>query len=351
MTSSPDILIVGQGLGGTILGLTAERLGMRPTVVDRGRLHSSSMVAAGMVNPFILKRRKLVWRAGEFIPDSKEFYAWCEGHIGVEAYHETPIYRIIHDEAEWNDWDTKSANAAMASFHGGMHSHVPSSAKINASMGYFKAIGSSWMDIPRILKGAKDYWSADDRFFEAEVQAHELDPQRGAWTFAGRRFDHVCLAGGLGDPLLASFFPDLPFTPAKGHVLDLEVPGWGLKEVLHGAVFVIPLGKDRYRVGSTYSWHLLDESIEEKELAKLKEGFERICPLAYSVHDSRAGVRPSTKDRRPFIGRNPAYPGLYLFNGLGSRAVMNGPTLAKELLEHIIFDKSLDPETDLGRFT
>ena len=66
--------------------------------------------------------------------------------------------------------------------------------------------------------------------------------------------------------------------------------------------------------------------------------------------DHRAGVRPTTKDRRPIVGQHHTYKKLYVLNGLGSRGVMIGPYVAQQLFNFIENGKSLDSEIDIARF-
>ena len=69
------------------------------------------------------------------------------------------------------------------------------------------------------------------------------------------------------------------------------------------------------------------------------------------VIEQVAGVRPTVLDRRPLMGMHPNYPGVFIFNGLGTKGYMMAPTLARELVEHITANKPLNPEINIGRFT
>jgi len=67
------------------------------------------------------------------------------------------------------------------------------------------------------------------------------------------------------------------------------------------------------------------------------------------VIEQNAGIRPTTFDRRPFIGEHPQLKRNYILNGLGTKGYMLAPLLAKELVAHILHDEKLDPEVSLNR--
>ena len=60
---------------------------------------------------------------------------------------------------------------------------------------------------------------------------------------------------------------------------------------------------------------------------KLKE----IITCDFQVVDQVAGIRPTTKDRRPFLGSLTDNKQLFFFNGLGTRGITTAPYLAKIL--------------------
>jgi glycine/D-amino acid oxidase-like deaminating enzyme len=55
------------------------------------------------------------------------------------------------------------------------------------------------------------------------------------------------------------------------------------------------------------------------------------------------------RDRKPLIGTHFQYNKLHVLNGLGTRGVMLGPSMAKALFENIEFGTALDPYFDIKR--
>ena len=120
--------------------------------------------------------------------------------------------------------------------------------------------------------------------------------------------------------------------------------------MVKSSVFIIAIGNNLYRVGATYEWtdktNTPTQTAKEELLSKLRT----FINCDFEVVDHRAGVRPTTKDRRPLVGKHHTYKKLYVLNGLGSRGVMIGPYVAQQLFNFIENDRSLNSEIDIARF-
>jgi glycine/D-amino acid oxidase-like deaminating enzyme len=60
-------------------------------------------------------------------------------------------------------------------------------------------------------------------------------------------------------------------------------------------------------------------------------------------------MRPTTFDRRPFMGKHPEFDKLFVFNGLGTKGYMLAPLLSAELCNWIEGKSELHPEVTLDR--
>ena len=50
------------------------------------------------------------------------------------------------------------------------------------------------------------------------------------------------------------------------------------------------------------------------------------------------------------IGKHPILKNTFIFNGMGSKSILMAPLLAKQLIEHILFDKKLAEAVNVSRF-
>jgi glycine/D-amino acid oxidase-like deaminating enzyme len=136
----------------------------------------------------------------------------------------------------------------------------------------------------------------------------------------------------------------------KGELLTIHAPDLKIDFILKGPVFLIPLEDNHYIVGATYNWDDTSNEVtlkaKEELLSKLKTFLN--CP--FQVVNHVAGIRPTVRDRRPLVGQHPVYKNMYVLNGLGTRGVMIGPYVAKQLFEFIEFGKPLEEEIDIKRY-
>ncbi len=89
------ILIVGQGIAGTLLARALERRNARVCIADGNLPGSSSPVAAGVINPVTGKRFVKSWRFDEFFPVAQAVYRSLEKELGIEIWSEQPVVRLL----------------------------------------------------------------------------------------------------------------------------------------------------------------------------------------------------------------------------------------------------------------
>jgi glycine/D-amino acid oxidase-like deaminating enzyme len=112
----------------------------------------------------------------------------------------------------------------------------------------------------------------------------------------------------------------------------------------------MPLKNDLYKVGATYEWETINDMPTEKGKAELIQKLNSVITSPYLIVSHDAGVRPSVIDRRPVVGKNPEYKNVFIFNGLGTKAVMLAPYFAKQLVNYIQNDSVIDKEVNPERF-
>jgi glycine oxidase len=123
-----------------------------------------------------------------------------------------------------------------------------------------------------------------------------------------------------------------------------------LQNIINTSIFILPLGKDLYKIGATYNWYDKSSTPTEEGKAELVLKLNEVITCEYTIVEHQAGIRPTVKDRKPIIGTHPQYERLHILNGLGTRGVMLGPFMAKTLYDHIESNKSIPKEIDIKRF-
>ena len=130
----------------------------------------------------------------------------------------------------------------------------------------------------------------------------------------------------------------------------IKAPNLNLDVIMKSSIFVLPIGNDLYKVGATYNWEdksdLPTQSGKEELMARIDE----ILDCDYEVVSHMAGVRPTVKDRKPLLGQHDDYTNLFVLNGLGTRGVMLGPSMAKALYNNIEHQLPLSDEINWNRY-
>ena len=146
------------------------------------------------------------------------------------------------------------------------------------------------------------------------------------------------------------FFKELPLNGTKGETMIIKAPELQIDFQIKSTVFVLPLGDDLYKVGATFNWKDKSSKPTKEGKEELVEKLKKVIRVPYEIVHHSAGIRPTTKDRKPLVGVHPEYKNLAVLNGLGTRGVMIAPTVAHELYQHLENNEPLDAEIDIKRF-
>jgi glycine oxidase len=344
---SQRILLVGQGLAGTILAARLLEAGHEVVIIDENPPLSSSKVAAGLVNPIAGKRLARSWRVDELLPAAKEFYRSQEAQFGRQFFHEVPIVKLFSAIEEQNSWLARSADPAYAPYLQLHSADLPPA--VAQQFGSITITGGGWLDLPLFLSSARKQFGASGILRTETFDITALDLTSGHPVYRLEAFEKVIFCEGhriTQNP----FFNWLPVAPTKGEILDVTVPDLALNQVLTRGAYLVPIGEELFRVGATYNWREPNENPTEAGKAELMEKLESMLNLPVSVTDHKAGIRPAVRDRRPLIGWHPEHSQLGLFNGMGSKGVLLAPFFAQQLVNSISGNKTLDAEVDLIRY-
>ena len=146
------------------------------------------------------------------------------------------------------------------------------------------------------------------------------------------------------------FFNYLPFSLNKGQLLTIESSALKTKTILKKKAFILPRKGAEFSIGATFSWKWEDEFPEDKQTKLLQEQLEEMTSASYRILKEDAGIRPATRDRRPFVGQHHSFKNYFIFNGMGAKGCLMAPLLTAELVEHIETQKPLDPEMNIRRY-
>jgi len=342
-----EYLIVGLGLAGISFCETLEK-NKKTYKVIADRSHISSQVAAGMYNPVNLKRFSPTWKAKEQMELVRPFYRELEKKLKVKLDHELPVLRRLASIEEQNLWFEASDKNGMRLFLSSKL--LPNkNPKIDAPFGFGEVLNTGRIDSKKLLECYEQYLVKKGFLAKETFDHSSLDSTENGIEYKTLKAKRIVFAEGFGlrnNP----YFNYLPLTGTKGELLTIKAPKLKETNAIKASIFLIPLGDDLYRVGATYKWKDKENKPTPVARQELLEKLESFLKCKYSVVDHVAGIRPTVTDRKPLVGQHPEHHNLYVLNGFGSRGIMIGPYVSKQLFDLIENQNYLDSEVDIERF-
>lgn len=344
MSEPQKVLIVGAGLSGVSVAMQLLGKGVDVTLVDDGK-NESSVIAAGMINPLVFRRMTKSWRVDEFLPYLIDFYTTLERETNRSFFHPITIRRLFSHEQERDLWLEKQGQEAFQNYLFPVTDSDRNYAKSINLYGSGRVKNSYSIDAKPFLEAAKSLISSKGKWINETFDYSQLIDAK----YKGVMYDHVVFCEGyhsINNP----WFGYLPINPTKGETLTITSTTLPEDESLNRKCFVLPLGDHTFKIGSTYVWETPKADITEEGKTEILENLAYLIDENVDVIEHEAGVRPTTRDRRPFIGSHPDFSNYHIFNGLGAKGYMLAPLLSAEFVDSLLNNTPLDPEISIDRF-
>lgn len=342
-----DYIIVGCGLAG-IAFCEQLRKNHKSFIVFDDDSQQSSVVAAGIFNPVVLKRFTPVWKAKEQLEIAMLYYEELEDLLGIQIKHDLRILRKFTSVEEQNDWFSASDHPLLEEYLSTplLKNKNP---LLKANLGFGKVSHTGRVDTKSLIGSYKAFLEGINAISISSFNFSDLKIEEKGISYQNFTTNHIVFSEGFGikkNP----FFKELPLNGTKGEMLIIEAPELKLDNIIKSSVFIVPLEEDRYWIGATYnrddkSYNLTSEAKEE-----LSKKLKTLIECDYEIIEHQAGMRPTTKDRRPLVGTHSNYKNVHVLNGLGTRGVMISPYVAKQLFSAIEDGAALDSDIDIKRF-
>ncbi|WP_395045766.1 NAD(P)/FAD-dependent oxidoreductase [Flavobacterium sp.] len=342
-----DYLIIGSGIAGICFAETALQSNKTILVFDNDS-QNSSKIAGGIYNPVILKRFSEVWNATEQVEYLNDFYPKIENRLSIKIDFKTPVLRKFFSVEEQNNWFIASDKPNLTPFLSTNILHKTYSG-IDAPFGFGEVLHTGYVDTGLLLESYRNYLNENNLFSSESFNYSELKTHYDCVSYQDIKAKNIIFAEGFGlhsNP----YFNHLPLDGTKGELFIIKAPNLNLDCILNSSVFILPLGNDLFKVGATYNWADKTNKPSEEGKQELLERINELLNCEFEIIEHFAGIRPTVKDRRPLVGTHGEYKNLHILNGLGTRGVMLGPSLARDLLSHIEKGSSLDINIDIKRF-
>ncbi len=342
-----DFIIVGQGLAGTCLASELINRDKKVLVFDSPELPSSSMIAGGLFTPITGRNMILTWKANLLFPFLQRFYSHLEKVLGEKFLYNIPVYRPFASNEELNGWQGKSSEARYASFVEFISSEPYHAEYVKNDLGGIMLGRTGYLDTRKFLSRFRALLRDKELIIEEEFLPDNINFNADSVVYNEYLASKIILCDGptgFGNQLLEN----IRFHPLKGEVLHLNI-NYTSNFILNRNGFVVPRN-GQYIAGSNYDlagtdWQSTTEAKEE-----IVGKIDKLLNIEYEIIGQRAGLRPTTHDRRPVLGILPKHPQIGVFNGLGTKGVSLAPYFACQFAGFLVDGSEIDKEVQIGRF-
>jgi len=334
-----DYIVVGGGISGSVLTYTLMKYGASVHVFDVPQANKSSIVASGLWNPIVLKRMKKVWNADAMIESLQAVYPAMENWTNQKFYEPLPIRRVFHNAGEQNQWVEHSDHPSFSPYLNEAISDIPEYIIAAHGSGLMQQTGR--VHVSKMLDAVRGKLKQGAHFSEEEFDWDRLEAHGDGVKYGALGAHAIISCEGAQSALGESKLKVTGFSAVKGEVIKVELAHDLGKECIHQGHFMIGEGGNRALVGATYAWDGLEEGPSTLKRQELEDHVQKVWDGSFRTIGHKAGIRPAVKDRRPLIGPHPKEKNVWVFNGMGSRAVLMTPYLAQHLVEHFMYGSPL----------
>ncbi|GAB3272417.1 FAD-dependent oxidoreductase [Larkinella harenae] len=343
-----DYLIVGQGIAGSVLAWTLHQRGKKIVLVNSPQHPSASLAAAGIFNPLTGKKLVRTWKADLLFPFLRIFYGKAEQTLNTHFLNFSTIYRPYRSIEEQNSYLAQTADQSIGQYVADSVDDQAYQPYIHNPFGGLEVTQAGWLDVPVFLSEIRAYFEQRGQYIEAHFNSEDVVIEESNVVWQEQTFGKLIYCEGP-HAYRNPWFDWLPYNPVKGQTIDITMNNYSIRTIVNQGVFIMPVESNNYRVGATYTWHDIDWQTTEDGKVFLEQKLQALLKVPYQVVGQRVGIRPATKDRRPFIGLHPVHSAIGIFNGLGTKGVSLAPYFADQFADFLEGRKELDPEVNIER--
>lgn len=344
-----DYIIVGHGIAGALLGYFLEQEGARCLYFDSPQQVGATQVAAGIINPITGRRFVKSWRVATLLPMAQQLYRQLEEELGISFYHEQALIRTLFNRGDENTWQARMLDEAYTPYFRAKAELGQITEATKPAFSYLEVAQTAQVSIGKLCTRLQEVRTGKGVFLENQFRYELVEITPAGAYYDGYTAKKIIFCEGWRSRF-NPWFQQLPYGGNKGEVLLVRLPEVELKRMFKHRIFIVPFEDDLYWVGATSDNQFTDDQPTEQGQQYLRDRLAEVLTTPFEIVEHRAAVRPTVKDRRPYLGTHPEHPQLAMFNGLGTKGASLAPFWAKHFAEHLMQGMPLDPEVDISRF-
>ncbi|SDC40006.1 NAD(P)/FAD-dependent oxidoreductase [Niabella drilacis] len=346
--SIQKVIIVGQGISGTFLSWFCYQAGIDFIVIDEANTHAPSRVAAGIINPVTGRRVVKVWLDDVILPFAETAYKAMGTFLNLPAITRTVLIDFFPNPFMKESFLKKLAQ--KEDYISLLENEAPYAASFNYEFGIGLIDPAYIVHLQQLLPAWRTFLKQQRRLVEEPLDFEQLRAEAGAVHYKDHTADRLLFcdgAAGSANP----YFSRLPFALNKGEALIIEAPELPAGHLYKKSMLLAPIAEPGiFWAGTNYIWDFKDEAPTADFRQSATHTLEQWLKVPFKIIDHKASVRPATVERRPFAGFHPVYTNIGILNGMGTKGCSLAPYFAHQLMEHLLYQRPLQPEVDISRF-
>ncbi|MEP6793603.1 MAG: FAD-dependent oxidoreductase [Saprospiraceae bacterium] len=316
-------VIIGHGLAGCVFALSLYRRGIPFKITGSTQPGEASMASSGLINPVTGRRYVKAWMIDELVEKALDFYSWTEELLGNSYFFPVDIVRFLSNDEATIAWKKRLEDPSYTAYISNKRFQYLDD--LQRPYGIVK--GGYRLDTPDWLTAVRNFLS-NKGFLETGFEPI------GVRVVGNETI--IYATGAVGKSCSNGMIPN------KGEAIIVKLPEWKLPGVIKDKVYFIPLKESKmFWVGSFYHPWPEDTDPSEEGKQQLLQAISEFYSGEVEFIEHLTGIRPTVDDRRPLIGAYPNHQGEYLFNGMGTKGTSLAPYWADQLIDHIVYGKSL----------
>ena len=354
-----NILIIGQGLAGSLLAWKMIQQGLSVLVIDNHHHHSASKVAAGIINPITGHRSNLSNDFVQYMSVAKTSYRQLQKTFDQPFLFNTQQQRLLKNQGQQHYYLKRLEQTDYADFVTALKTTENSSHPFKASeFGVANIKETFRVDVKALLNVIKAWLIAQNSYVQEKIDYADIVSKDEYVNIENNAFactaENIIFCEGY-QAINNPWFKQLPFKLAKGEILTLQVakPQTAMLNWGHWLLPLLPKTTTAF-LGANYAWNDTSETCNADVAQDLLDSLEKNTHISAKVIAHQSGIRPSTINRKPLIGVHPDHSRLFCFNGFGSKGCLLIPYYAEQFTQHFskgVALETLMPEINVPLFT
>lgn len=343
-----EYLLIGQGICGTWLSYYLQKENKSFLVIDNKNENAPSRIAAGIINPVTGRRLVTTWMIDELMPFAWDAYSQLGHELGITAISHKDIIDFFPTPQMREAFLKKIEEDGQYVYSYPEQNHFNAFFNYDFGCGEIRPVYMTHLEA--ILPAWRKSLSADGNLVEETFDVNHLQSNDNGIQYKDIKAGKIIFCDGV-NCFNNPYFKLLPFAPNKGEAIIAEIPGLPTHNIYKKGFLIAPLTEpDLFWIGSSYEWDFTDTLPSEKFRNAVQEFLKTSIKIPSKIVEHKAGERPATLERRPFVGLHPLHKNIGILNGMGTKGCSLAPYFARQLTDFLIDEKPIRPDADVKRF-